>query len=506
MKKQVLQAATLLLAATALLTACDKAEKVIEDPPGGLVQVIAKAVAGDPDTRIGYSESGNRMNYTWGEFNTERFSVFVPGSNVKHDFLLKGGAHTKNGRFEGQIPEGSSATYAIYPGLNADPVTATAIVHDLSNQGLYTSTDALLGNRYHLMWSSADAAGGELNYQFAHRISMLKLELTFIGVSSKIKRVSILGGHYKANLNATNGELSYEDTGKGVIMASDATGFDLVNNVLTAYVYMFPEDLTSRMLTITAVDDVGKVYTSGNFSGRVLNAGTVYRLSKDMSDSDYIVAGNSRWAIGNLVADRFGGIRIGSPENGGLFFQFGSLVGWSGSANDDGTGRYSGNLLSIQVKPEACVITTWNRYWTGDTTVDDPVSGKGDPCRYYLGTPWRLPTRMEWHALFGYSPFEDYLSWGDETDAVGWYKEGYFFTGSTNSYIFHTSGLRFPISGVRSAYENGELSVVGNQGYYWSGSLNGTADGYATYFSNPLIFPSNDTSRGVGCPVRCIRE
>ena len=85
MKKYVFQAATLLVAATALLTGCDKTENVIEEPTSGLVKVVANATAGDTETRIAYSESGNRMNYVWGDLFVERFSVFVPGSNIKHE-------------------------------------------------------------------------------------------------------------------------------------------------------------------------------------------------------------------------------------------------------------------------------------------------------------------------------------------------------------------------------------------------------------------------------------
>ena len=505
MKKYVFQAATLLVAATALLTGCDKTENVIEEPTSGLVKVVANATAGDTETRIAYSESGNRMNYVWGDLFVERFSVFVPGSNIKHEFYLRGGGYTRKGRFDGMIPEGTTITYAIYPGLSADPTVLTAIPHDLSNQGLYTNTDALFANRHHLMWSSADASDGELNYQFDHKISMLKLELTFTGVTSKIKSVSILGAHNKVNLNLTNGALSYEDAGNGAITASDAAGFDLVNNVLTAYVYLFPEDLSSETLTITAVDETGKAYTTGGFNGRLLNAGTVYRLRKDMSESEYIVVGDLKWAKGNLIADGPNGAKIGAPEDGGLYFQFGSLVGWSGCGNVDGTGRDHGNPLSIQVKPYTCQITTWHQYWFGDPTTDVPETGKGDPCRYYLGAPWRLPSKEDLNALFGQEQtFGGFLSWGDETDAVGWSKEGNFSENSTTSYASHISGLKFPLVGERG-HSSGAHTGNGSLGSYWSskGYFN---NGDMLYIDNTYLIPLISTDRASGLPIRCVRE
>ena len=507
MKKQVFQAATLLVAIMALFTGCDKAENVIEDPTGGLVQVVAKAATGYPDTRIGYSESGNKMTYIWGDLDTERFSVFYgPYLNTKYDFWLKGGARSNKGRFEGQLPQPSGITYATYPALNNDPVNATAISHDLSNQGLYTSTDALYGNSKHLMWATAEANNGEVDYQFAHKISMFKLELTFTGVTSKIKRVSIYGAHNKANLNATNGVLSYEDAGKGVIAASDAAGFDLVDNVLTAYVYLFPEDLSGTRLSITATDATGKEYTSGAFDGRILNAGTIYRLRRSVTEMDHIVVGTLKWAKGNLIADGENGAKIGTPEDGGLFFKFGSLVGWSGGGNDDGTGRDHGNSLSLQIKPVRCPITTWNSTWTGDPASDLSEVGIGDPCRYYLGAPWRLPTKEEFNALFGQEPtFTGSLSWGSATTAAGWSKEGDFVVRSTDSYVSHTSGLKFPVSGFRSS-SGGDLSYPGRFGFLRSASSIDEYKGFSLYFSFPEVYPSWEDSQSFGYPVRCVRD
>ena len=473
---------------------------MIEEPTGGLVQVVADATAGDPETRIGYSESGNRMNYTWGEFNTERFSVFVPGSNQKHDFSLKGGAHSRKGRFEGQIPEGSTTTYAVYPGLNANPVALTAITHDLSNQRLCSTPDALSGNTKHLMWTTADASQGELNYQFSHKVSMLKLELNFPEPAPRIKSVSILGAHNKANLNLTNGILSYEDAGKGPISAIDSTGIALVDNVLTAYVHLFPEDLSSDMLTIIVSTDGGFAYTSGEFSGRLLNPGTVYRLRKDMLKSNYILINNIKWANGNLIADGDNGMKIGTPRDGGLFFQFGSLVGWSGGKYGDGTGTITSTSLYVRVKPEACSISTWNSSWIGDATSDVPETGKGDPCRYYLGAPWRLPNREEFKALFGQGLYDEpYIHWGPAAASRGWILEGTF-----TKYASHISGLKFDLMGQRLA-SSGVHVNNGTYGFCWS-SNDSYPSAVLMLIGREYILPSAGGDMADGYPIRCVRE
>lgn len=169
------------------------------------------------------------------------------------------------------------------------------------------------------------------------------------------------------------------------------------------------------------------------------------------------------WAKGNLVAaDGVAGgiengtngtkVKIGAPTDGGLYFQFGSLIGWKGG-NAASLGRGVGiphgttpttpmpngsfwGLASAyswendaMVWPDRYTVgaatwptTTANDYYFGLNTdpynkIGQPlsefanwqggwlISGRnnvavGDPCRYYLGGKWRTPTAEDWGNLF----------------------------------------------------------------------------------------------------------
>lgn len=184
------------------------------------------------------------------------------------------------------------------------------------------------------------------------------------------------------------------------------------------------------------------------------------------------------WATGNLVADGANGAKVGTATDGGLYFQFGSLVGWSAT-----------DPLAVAVSPVGYTGgTSWNRSWTGDPTTDDAASGKGDPCRYYLKGTWRLPTKEEYVALF---------------------KDGGYPSGTwkwENASATNTaSGLTFPASGCRYG-SDGSLNDVGTYGDYWSASPSDASNGYILDFDSSHVNPSRYSSRADGLPVRCVQN
>lgn len=202
---------------------------------------------------------------------------------------------------------------------------------------------------------------------------------------------------------------------------------------------------------------------------------------------DYIEVNDIRVAVGNLVADGAHGAKIGKDNDGGLYFQFGSLVGWSGSANADGTGRGKNNdvTFSAVVTPEGYTATRWDLSWTGDPTTDTPAAGTGDPCRYYLKGTWRLPTKAECETFIpGYS---NGWSWDDALKSAS-----------------HTSGLKMPTSGMR--YMGGNLFSVDVESLYWSGSISDDESGYTYGFTDEEVKRDNIAARGIGGTVRCVQS
>lgn len=212
---------------------------------------------------------------------------------------------------------------------------------------------------------------------------------------------------------------------------------------------------------------------------------------------DYIEVNGIKVAIGNLVANGANGAKIGAPSDGGLYFQFGSLIGWAGGVSGDGTGvpastspGYTFNAVGTVVPSGKSIPTTWGDpdRWTGQTGT---VPAANDPCTHYLGSDWRLPTKDEYKTLF---ENHGYTSNGPWTwDAIA--------KSATNS----TKGLTFPASGCRSN-SDGSLNNVGAGGYYWSALSSGVAsDGYCLYFLSSYLSPSITGSRALGYPVRCVR-
>lgn len=193
---------------------------------------------------------------------------------------------------------------------------------------------------------------------------------------------------------------------------------------------------------------------------------------------DYIEVNGIKAAIGNLVADGANGAKIGAATDQGLYFQFGSLVGWSSE----------GNPATIAVRPETYNgSTTWNSTWLGDPTTENLVTGTGDPCKYYLKGSWRLPTNPEIVELFKDDGFPVRGPWKWNTNMAS-----------------HTSGLKFPASGCRDNNSDGNLSNVGTEGYYWSSTPIAT-NGLCLYFYKGGLYTTQSRYQKDGYTVRCVQ-
>ena len=240
------------------------------------------------------------------------------------------------------------------------------------------------------------------------------------------------------------------------------------------------------------------------------------------------------WATGNLVANGTRNCKVGAPEDYGLYFQFGSLIGYKGGAVGDGvgqctpTGPYWGaaafNFLEeVAVSPSAMVgyPTAWPilidvmwffgrntaPYNTPDTDVREKFvgfsdgtfapKGVGDPCTYYLGGTWRLPTHSDYDKLFK----QGYSSGGFRT-----------WKGSPGHYVGQNplpeeadalQMLFFPASGNRS--QSGTFANIGINGYHWTSVVNGSSSSNCLNigYDGPVV-PSTSV-RKTACTVRCVK-
>lgn len=108
----------------------------------------------------------------------------------------------------------------------------------------------------------------------------------------------------------------------------------------------------------------------------------------------YTEIGGVKWAVSNLsFVDGQVTVKDNPSENFNLLFCGGSLLGYdiAGGVNAGPVAKPSEYNASPTISN--CPKTT--------NLVQNPSNGTGDPCSYYLGQSWRLPTRMEVYNLGG---------------------------------------------------------------------------------------------------------
>lgn len=223
--------------------------------------------------------------------------------------------------------------------------------------------------------------------------------------------------------------------------------------------------------------------------------GYLYLKAGRMTAIVKIVQGELKWARGNLIADGAHGAVIGAPEDGGLYFQFGSLLGWSDGATGDGTGLPTqGSFASLVVTPNGYTGSfTWNQSWVGNSVTDDASAGSGDPCRFYLGRSWRLPTDNELKAFLGISNIVVNIP----SNSWEW------VSGVPNHIVNRISGSILPASGLITS--TGDFNDVNTSGNYWSSSFSSGRVSYLYFRSDQAFFMNQPGLTMIGYPVRCVQ-
>jgi uncharacterized protein (TIGR02145 family) len=151
------------------------------------------------------------------------------------------------------------------------------------------------------------------------------------------------------------------------------------------------------------------------------------------------------------------------PSEAGMFYQWNRKVGWSSTdpmVNSEGGTTWDSSL------PEG---DTWEK--------------SKDPCP----SGWRVPSFEEQQSLLNSGSF-----WG-ELNGVS----GRFFFACTQRVFFPAAGCRY--------FSDGMLYSVGGNGYFWSGTPNGSGDAYGLDFGSGNAV-TGSYGRGVGFSVRCVSE
>lgn len=264
----------------------------------GVTLTATASTSTEPETRLGYQDNTTSMSFMWADNGgtKESFSALVQdGGTTPVTFTQTSAGGTNNGSFSGNFgvtPGTDKALYAIYPALPAAPSSQTGIPLDLSRQTLAATADGLNHNKLHYMWAETTYEGSsEVDFQFAHKVAIVKVEMTLPADAGAIKQVNFIGLHAKAHLDATSGAIDFTGITEQKSVIENVANIAQTDHKLTAYLFVFGQDATDETLKLTATDAAGKLYWV-EFTGRDLVAGKVYTLKKAL---DVVPSGIQPW-------------------------------------------------------------------------------------------------------------------------------------------------------------------------------------------------------------------
>jgi uncharacterized protein (TIGR02145 family) len=190
-----------------------------------------------------------------------------------------------------------------------------------------------------------------------------------------------------------------------------------------------------------------------------------------------------RWL--NFMCHNLGGLDIISPsqlitrEHHGDWYRFGVKNPSALRTSTDG------EILNWAYFP----VYDENDDWpAAPATPDDPF---GDPCP----AGWRLPTYPELLALITFAI-------NNNTHAIVPASWTYNDDAELFSHLKKIDNLMLPVAGWRHYLNNGPLTFLGQEGYYWS-SRSYDIGSYSSYLNIPSLSVSG-WYRTVGMSVRCV--
>ena len=482
---------------TLIVTGCSKELDSISPPVGKQRTMAMQANTNSSQTRADYTDDGSVMKFSWR--SGDKLSVVVDGVTGNENCQLSTSESGISTAFIGNVTgfTGSKDIYAFYP-YNSTPyrvtgsgASATATL-TLPNPQAYRVGGAI-SNSFMIGVGTATASEGSINASASMKQVMSIIKLKITNAPGKVTGVKLRCSEAlfptTAVVKLSDGTISNPGT---LVKELSMTVTDETegSNKEVSFA-MFPTTgLKTKFITIEVTFNNRGVEVVRMTKKLGVEFKQNIHYLKNFDAGDYLVVNGIKVAVGNLVADGggTGKIKIGTPQDMGLHFQFGSLVAWN----------LTNDAAIIAIKPTRYTgSSTWNQAWKGFETSDlanlnpdvkEESVGTGDPCRYYLGSPWRLPTRQEFIQLFTKSP-----------DKNTWYLDK---LGS--SLVDSSFGLEFRFSGW-SDYYTGVLKGYDMEGRYWTSTGRSKNTGYFGHFSADLLRVSY-YSQALGHPVRCVQD
>lgn len=471
-------------------------------------QVMMTMETSGPQTRADYNDDGSTMRFSWN--SGDKISVVVNGTTDNGNCSLTTAEAGKSVPFTGGVTAWGSTTkdiYAFYPysstpyivtgGDNSQTASATLT---LPNPQEYL-VDGPITNSFMVGVGKANASGTAISAWASMKqvMSIIKLNITnapglVTGVKLKCSEALF---PTQANVTLSTAAIS-SGVSKTDILSMNVT--DVVDSSKAVSFAMFPVDLSGKKFQVEVTFAGGETKTIEK-NGINFVRNMHYVMAFDAKIEPKTIT----WAAGNLIADGANGAKIGRPTDCGLYFQFGSLVGWAGGATGDGTGvaiqrdapllKLTPTNFDVAGKAWGSTKKTWQSTTSGvpftASGSDNEKAGVGDPCRYYLGGTWRLPTRDEYIALFKDNGYPSSGPWR--------------WNATTRSAV-HDNGLTFTACGIYT--EDGYYDNEDFISYSWSSSIypGNNRQGAALGFTSAGIHPENSLERTYGVNVRCVQE
>lgn len=475
------------------MTACSNEIDEAGTPAGKQAVMTMQTATDGPRTRADYTDDGTKMNFSWR--SGDRLSVMVEGMKDNINCALTTATNGKSAPFSGTVTtfEGTKTIYAFYPYrerqyyvFNDSDKKTAYILFVLPETQAYTIGGAI-SNSLMLGASSATASGTGIAASVSLKQAMSIIKLNIKDAPAKVTKVKLKCADatfaIQASVKVSDATITdplYLRNELSMNVTDNSTDHSALKEI---YFAIFPRakvDGKKIQIEVTYENGSSKTIEKDDIDFE-RNMHYVVDFDGTPNAADYIEVNGIKVSKGNLVANGSNGCRIGAPGDNGLYFQFGSLVGFSSTGNP-----------TIVVKPTNYTgKTTWDGSWLGDPTTDNAAAGTGDPCRYYLGGTWRLPTKAEYETLFNNTTT-------DWTGATGW------SWNDTSKFAVHKDGLTFRASGYRDPAD-GTLQEVGKYGNYWSGSIAPSGNGYILVIDKQSLYPSTQRSRRYGATVRCVQ-
>jgi hypothetical protein len=283
--------------------------------------------------------------------------------------------------------------------------------------------------------------------------------------------------------------------------------------------------VSSAQVADAAPGTIGYI-TEGPHKGKLtLRGSSNYRFNENIAaasrnmfpgaDAQQASPGLSQWPV-RVAYFKWGSLVALSSDNGGIQHTSnpGSSPAWFDNSDvvavpkeftgGDGTpegalDRMRNNVIGGASNEDAWTLVP--HIGTSSAFSVDPASALGDPCAYWFGGDWMMPSGNPWNneTSFGSAnnqslPLSGGAKWVAQNGSLP--MGGVVGNGSGGDW-----SMFLPAAGYRTA-TSGNVAGYGTAGYYWSGTPNG--DAYNLSFDAGTVSASSLSNRGSAMGIRCV--